>query len=265
MKKQAVIFWGLLSIITTASPLKLDRVILAVDNNSKYLDFWPMAAKAWKQIVGVEPTLAFIADESAEIDESLGDVYRFPPIEGVTPGNYASAIRLLFPMMFENEGCIIADIDMVPMSKDYFHDSVADVPGDHFVVYRDGAWGAVYNGEKGNRYPMCYLAAQGSTFKEVFGIGDIADIPAMVQRWFKLGFKRATDERVMFAAIHDWESFDTRCTRLGHGSGRRIGRRNWQYDKESVESGYFIDAHFPRPYKQYKNKIDALVALLNLK
>jgi hypothetical protein len=64
-------------------PLQLDRVILSTNENPNYIQFWPTAAKAWQEIVGVRPTLALIASEDVQVDRRYGDVIRFEPIKKV--------------------------------------------------------------------------------------------------------------------------------------------------------------------------------------
>src|ERR1700737_349362 len=84
---------------------RIDRVILGCDANPMYIEFWPMVARTWKEIVGVKPTLALIAPSSMVIDESLGDVIRFEPIPGIPTSFQAQVIRLLLPAYFEDEVC----------------------------------------------------------------------------------------------------------------------------------------------------------------
>ena len=76
---------------------KINRVILATDANPDYIQFWPIVAKSWKEIVEVKPTLALIANKETKIDESLGDVIRFEPIDGIPTSFQAQVIRLLLP------------------------------------------------------------------------------------------------------------------------------------------------------------------------
>ncbi len=64
------LFLLLCAISLPINALRLSRVILATDANSDYIEFWPIVAKAWKEIVGVKPTLALIAHKDVYIDES---------------------------------------------------------------------------------------------------------------------------------------------------------------------------------------------------
>lgn len=101
---------------------------------TSYFDFWPIVAKAWKRLIGIKSTLALITDKDVEVDEMVGDVIRFKPIPGVSTSLQSQLVRLMLPAYFEDEICIISDIDMIPISKSYHIDSAKELPEDVFVV-----------------------------------------------------------------------------------------------------------------------------------
>jgi hypothetical protein len=238
----------------------LDRVILSSNDNPLYLEFWPYAAKAWTQLIGIKPTLALIGDETVHVDESLGDVIRFKPLPGVPTGLHAQLIRLLLPAYFPNDGCIISDIDQLPINKSYFIDQVRDISNNKFVIYNNLAYGP-----DAQRFAMCYVAALGKTFKEVFNIPDITCIPQIIKQWAekKLGFD--TDEFLLYNYVTSWQDYTTRCVKLndnlGPWSNRRIQRYLWYYDKQLLKNKYYVDACLIRPYREYKKDLDTLAQL----
>lgn len=259
MNKNLLFLLALL-LSTNASALKLDRVILASDANPTYLQFWPLVARAWKQLIGVQPTLILIADESVQVDETLGDVIRLKPIEGVSTATYAQCVRLLAPAYYENEVCIISDIDMLPISREYFCDSIKDFSDSTFVVYRDKAYG-----ENSKRFPMCYNAGKGRLFKSIFRFSSVDDIPRLVQKWVEMGLGWNTDEIMLLAYVRNWPYMKDHCAFLGHTSmeSRRIDRANWRYSKTRL-GNYYIDAHMVRPLDAYYDEIKALADDLGL-
>lgn len=240
--------------------MPLDRVILATDNNPNYIEFWPLVAKAWKEVVGIKPTLALIATQDVKVDESLGDVIRFEPIPGIPTSLQAQCIRLLLPAYFPEDVCIVSDIDMMPMQRDYFLTSIEEYGEDAFVIYRDKA----YEGLNIEQFPMCYLAAKGKTFSRLFDLKDTSMIQDTIKEWHKRGFGWTTDEQVLFQAVKKKQS-QIPISKLGHSVNRRIDRSDWWYDKELVQRNYYIDAHMVRPYSVYTHEIDALAELKNLK
>lgn len=238
--------------------ITIDRVILGCDANPLYLEFWPVVARTWEEIVGIKPTLALIATADVKIDESLGDVIRFEPIEGIPTAFQAQVIRLLLPIFFKDEVCIISDMDMIPCQKSYFVDSVKDLPEDAFIVYKDGAFEAdVYK-----EYPMCYNVARGSTFQEIFNVSSAEDINAIMSHWYGLGLGWTSDQQILYAALNNWPDKNTRLIKLGHPVIGRIDRAYWAYQTHAVAFHYYIDSHMLRPYSKYKNEIDGLVDLL---
>lgn len=252
----------LVCFVSSLSALHIDRVIISANDNPLYVDFWPVVAQAWQEIVGVKPILAFIGSDDFPIDESYGDVFRFEPIEGVSTALYSQVIRLLLPALFEDNVFIMTDIDMIPLSRAFYIDSVADVPDDCFVVYRSAAL------PQYKQYAMCYNAAKGSTFKELFGVHSIEDIPRVVKKLAKeFNHAWSTDQQALYKYLRSWEHFSSRVVLLGHGVdvGRTtISRTHWSYDVQKLKNGGYIDAHMLRPYSRYKKQIDLLAHQLGL-
>jgi len=234
--------------------LKIDRVILATNDNPTYLEFWPIVAPIWEKIIGVKPTLALIGDQSLPIDESLGDVIRFAPLPHVSTALQSQLIRLLLPIYFDNEVCLISDIDMLPLNKEYFCDPITDIPDNFFVVFRDGA----YDPEL-ERYPMCYNVASGKIFKEIFKITSPKEISQTISAWSSLGYGWCTDEKVLYQHLNNWMKQTSRCVLLHHPVEKRIDRECWEYDRELLKKHYYIDSHMLRSYSSHKKEIDLLI------
>lgn len=237
---------------------EIKRVILATDNNPMYLEFWHIVAPVWKQLVGVTPTLAFIAPKGTPIDTSIGDVIYFEPIKGVPTSFTAQTIRLLLPALFGNDGCIIADIDLIPLQRDYFVDSVKKIKDDSFVVFRNREY-------SGSSYPMCYNAACGKVFADIFHVSTLEDVRTKIIEWYKLGLGWNTDENVLYKYLHAWNYFGEKCVLLGHKVEKRVDRENWKYSEKLVKKKFYIDSHLLRPYSQHKEKILRLIQSCDIK
>lgn len=237
----------------------IDRVIVSTDMNPTYVQFWPIVAKVWQDVVALPCTLVVIGSPDESIDTSLGDVIFFEPIEGIPTSLQAQVIRLLVPCLdqFQDQICLISDIDMIPLCKWYFKRSVKNMPEDCFVVYRDGCY-------KEERYPMCYNAAKGSVFREIFNVKSLEDIRAVIIEWAALDLKWNTDELILTQLVKEWDKTSHRCVCLGHDAERRIDRSDWQYSESLVRKHFYIDAHMVRPYLDYKFEIDQLVNCLGV-
>lgn len=240
----------LIAFISPCFSLSLDRVILATDDNPLYIEFWPIVAPIWEKM-GFKPTLALIADKECPIDTSLGDVIRFDPIPDVPVSLQAQAIRLLLPALFPEDGCILSDIDMIPILHEYFIQGASTCPDSAFLVYRD-AYNLV-------TYPMCYVAGKGQVFKELFEVHSEAEIPVILRKWAQKGYGWNTDEIILYQTVNEWEKQGGHVIRLGHSVSRRLDRANWNVDFRTLNITRYIDCHCPRPYSAYKKSIDQVV------
>ena len=244
------ILFLILAMCGFSEELQLKRVILSANNNPMYIDLWPVVAPLWKKM-GLQPTLALIADQSCLVDSSLGDVIRFDPIPSIPEALHTQAIRLLLPALFPEDGCLIADIDILPISRSYFFDGVKGCPDDSFLVYRDK------NGNpEDSQYPMCYVAAKGSVFQSVFGVFSRDDFEPILTKWNNLGYGWFSDQLILYRDVNDWESRGGHVVRLGHIVGPRLDRAYWDYQLINLDISQYIDCHCPRPYLQYKQSID---------
>ena len=242
--------------------IKIDRVILSTDNNPLYIEFWPIVAKVWKEYIGVQPTLALIATKDVKIDETVGQVIRFEPIKGIPIALQAQCMRLILPAFFEDDVCIISDIDMIPLNKQYFLDTIKDFADDSFVIYKNGYYEAHRHT---GLLPMCYNVSKGKNFKEIFEIKDPKDIKEIEEKiiyWSSLNWGWSTDERMLNKYVTNWKHYKDKCIKLGHYDDRRIDRIHWHYDANGVRNGSYVDAHCLRPYSLYKKVIDDMVNLL---
>ncbi|HJZ24116.1 MAG TPA: hypothetical protein VJ201_06695 [Candidatus Babeliales bacterium] len=242
-------------------PFTINRAIMASDTNPTYIDFWPLVSQAWVKLIGIRPTLALISEKKIPVDTTYGDVIYFYPIPGVSTALQSQTIRLLLPALFPDEISIISDIDMLPINKEYFINSVREIPQDKFVVYRDRGYKPPHN----NRFPMCYNAGKGILFKEIFGVNSIDDIPKIIKKWNTTGYGWITDEMMLYQHLLSWKKYATHCVKLGHEVGPRIDRISWVYSPEKLVEKYYIDSHLLRPLNNYRKEISQISQILGLK
>lgn len=232
----------------------LQRVILSTNGNPYYSQFWPIVAPLW-QALGIKPTLIFVANKDCQIDETLGDVIRFEPLTDLPESLQAQSLRLLLPVLFPDDICILSDIDMIPVSFTYFTDGAALCTDENaFMVYRDRAY--VDN----PRWPMCYVAAKGKIFSQIFGASCIEEFPAILREWRSFDYGWNTDELVMYQYAKRWEERGGTVWYKGDETFGRIDRIDWNNlpeDELAIEG--WIDCHMPRPYSDYASSIDKVV------
>ena len=70
--------------------------------------------KSWERLE-VEPVLYIISDKTNEHSDA-----KYFHIPEVNPVFVSQTLRLLAPSLHKDDICIISDMDMIPLSKDYF-------------------------------------------------------------------------------------------------------------------------------------------------
>ena len=97
------------------------KVLLSCDENPYYYDFWPFARDIWKKRIGVEPQLVLISDTKSTDNFDSDGVLYVQKIEDVPIHLQAQLARIYYTKYFPNEVCLISDIDMFPVSSDFFN------------------------------------------------------------------------------------------------------------------------------------------------
>jgi hypothetical protein len=191
----------------------LTHVLMAVDSNRRYLDLWPVAKRAWAEILGLEPLLVLVAAQH-DLPSHIADdpsVRVFEPEPALSTVFQAQCIRLLYPALLETEGAVvISDVDMVPMSPRYFHRPLSRIARHDFVSYRDVL---LPLGE----IPICYNAALPATWASVFDVRDLEDVRSRLRAW---------GEGIEYDGTHGgagWTTDQRRLYRVLLDRGRRKG------------------------------------------
>ena len=271
--------------------MKIDKVIFGVDDNPLYQGFWEIQAKICREILNITPVLFKITDEESDFyDDGNGLVKNInkESCSGIITSFLSPVIRMYGTKYFPDEVCITGDIDMIMINKNYFIDNVSNFSNDDLVLFDAGAYDPnreECNDESlfaGERYPICYAAAKGSTFKKILD----TDRP-FPQYAHELGLLRlgwGTDEIYFGRQVNKYENEINvhkiyRPRKNGWIVEDRIDRHNFpidftndkerefnekygNYKEDLLLNGYYIDAHCPRPYDECKREIDELVELI---
>ena len=152
--------------------MKIEKLILSCDN-SYYKDYWPVVAKVCKKQLGVTPVLFKIGNTETDFYfDGNGLVKQVKAIPNVQINIQSIFYRLYGTKFFPDEVCLISDIDMMLFSYDYFQNTIKDFDEDSIVVYSSDAYDLQRNDSKGwfdsNIFAMCYNAAKGKIFEEIF-------------------------------------------------------------------------------------------------
>jgi hypothetical protein len=241
--------------------MKLDCILTAVNENPLYIEFIPIFIKAWKGLVPeADVKIVMVANEIPTKYKEYSDyIILFPPIENVSTSLTAQYIRILYPAILPYEnGVIITDMDMLPMSRDYYVKNIEKFDNSKFIYYRNVLF---YD----RQIAMCYNIATPQTWSDVFNIKNIEDIVNELVNinsqinysgvpgesgWFSDQLKlydcvmRWHIKTENFIFLKDWETGYKRLDRIG-----------FTYNPNEK----YTDFHAMRPYSKYKEINDSTI------
>jgi hypothetical protein len=243
----------------------IERIILSSNENTSYLQYWPLVARAWDKLLGIKPDLAFITDRDPEEFRALqehGTVHKFDPIDGMPSANQAKISRLFLAAQYPDCYCLLSDIDLLPLSPKPFRVIKEKVQMRKVVCFGADAFANVdLDANPGHgAFPISYLCAKGRVFRSLFSVDDLPQTKEYPDEW------RANPYRTP----HEFsdEALLRRCgiadlivpiaRGWGRFANRRIDRSGWYVDWSSLLQGYYYDAHLPHKVEPYY-KIEQLI------
>lgn len=271
--------------------MKIDRVIIPLNNNSVYTGFWNVFAPVWKNHYNIIPTMIFVGSQSEfdanNFDKSYGDVIRLDPIPEVQDGypDWSVTWSIIYgASLFNDDICITHGIDQLPLSS-YFFDRVNEVQDDKFIVGFGDAYShydkntlGYYNTVTNVMYPSSHLVGKGSLFKDIYEVeeswqSEIKKVYGTREKYI-LKNKMYTrdslwglDECYSSEKISQYEDrskivlFDFFWS-YWHPKrlDRELGLHN--YKCNLIMSGQYSELHAPRPYHRNKIAIDGIIQCL---
>ncbi len=229
--------------------MELKYAVVSSDSNPEYLDFWPYVAKMWKRI-GIEPVLLYIGNQTPSEDLSrYGKVFFFESIPDWQIYQQAQCIRFWAAKILDGP-FIISDIDMLPISEDYYKHGAASLIGNGIVSYSSDIIN--YRWYKTNpQYPMCYLAGDPGSFVDMLDLQDI-DHKHFFRRIMKMNLRFGTDQKFFYnqskVKIHIHLKHLSRGWVEEKYASRRLDKAVWPKNDYNPEE--YIDCHLPRPLSQ---------------
>jgi len=231
--------------------MRPDYVVISSDDNPLYLDFLPVVAKQWKEFIGIDVFFLHITDHDSEIMETpYGLCKQIKSIPNVHTGLQAQVSRLYAAHYLPNKNLLTADIDMLPLSKEYFtHDH--GTTQDQVLLYTASPYCNV------PYHAMCYMLVHGQLLKDILHLPDTFwEFCVFLNVKYRGAWN--TDENFLYDCLQNHQEKLVKQTRdTSHHT--RISRGNWVYDIVKLCKGWYIDSHLPRPYMQYKREIDMLI------
>src|SRR4051812_28165260 len=100
--------------------MKLDRVIISSDDNPKFLAFWPLIQRAWKQFFPkTKVWLALVSQQPIRND----GIVNYAPVDGIPISNQAKMARYFLAASFNDyKVAMTNDIDLLVLQSKYTND-----------------------------------------------------------------------------------------------------------------------------------------------
>jgi hypothetical protein len=228
--------------------MQLKYAVVSSNSNPEYLDFWPYVAKMWRRI-GLEPVLMYIDKQPPpENIHSFGKVFFFESLAEWDIAQQAQCIRFWAAKVL-NAPFIISDMDMLPISSDYYKNGASQIGEKGIVSYSSDI--IKYRWYKTNpQYPMCYLAGDPQSFVEILDLSDV-DHKQFFKRLMRLALRFGTDQKFFYN--QSLRKPNVMLKHLDRGwveekyASKRLDKAIWP--KTDYNPNEYIDCHLPRPLK----------------
>lgn len=247
--------------------MKIGRIITSINDNPDYVSFAQFTCWAWHKL-GYNVTLNIVGDHTVDVGETA-DVVNWENLPYVESKKQSQFIRMYNASTYGDEVCMIADIDMVPLS-DAPLIAYGWVPEDHLAQFGYEHPAFQRHPDIG-KWPMHGTAGKGSTFKEIINPND-KSLASCVSEWnISIPDYRARpmmsgyfcDESLIKCLLDQWSGKDSRVSKIRreesgdfkqHADGGytvygRIDREKWKTLEGENLQDYF-EIHGPRPFTE---------------
>ena len=238
--------------------------MLSCDDNPYYSEFWNPVKDIWLKRFGIFPKLIYI-NNYRQTDDFVDNILYVKKVKGIPVHLQAQLARVYFAQMLKNDINVISDIDMFPISRQFFNVN---------KILKNCKDGSFYhlNPEKREfgQLPMCYYAGLGSTYHKLIGKLSWEEFLHMIvekdYNTDKFDFQmpgHLVNKKLWFSdEIYLYSQVLEKNIEVIKGD-KLIG--NLRLDREMLMNpsafqniNAFVDAHLPRPYTNYKTHIDNL-------
>lgn len=239
--------------------MKIDFVLTAGNINSHYTKLYPLIYKIWKERFNLDCYLILVADEIPDYLEELKNyIILWNPIENINNIYVAQVIRILYPALFKKNNILVTDLDIFPVSRKYFIDSIKDVDDNKFISYTNRYF-------KQKMVAICYNVAKSEVWSDIFGINTEDDIRKFLIENYNNEYNGRkncpgwyTDQLKLYEYLNNWKKKENHLILKDKDLNfKRLNNR--QVNKEYIvkkfkkvldELELYSDIHAIKPYSK---------------
>lgn len=266
-------------------------IITSTNEIDTYYSFLPTSYSTWKKIFPhCVYVLGVITDKNNDHSfvkrcKELSDIcYTFKHLKNIESGVQAKTTRMYLSTLFNEEVCMIIDIDYYLLKFDFVYNNIAPAFENKFVTVANNAYD---NTPDEGKWQMTFTSAKSSIFKKILNSDNLE-----YQDWFDSfkeiknpidnkesvanKFNNFSDESLFRYLITTYPNQEyikniwikqLRPDFKEYKAALRIDRGWWgkSYNKFKLKENYYIDSHPLRPFDLHVNKLKPLLEYIGLK
>ena len=263
--------------------MKIQKVLFS--SSEEYAGFWEPVSKVFYEKLHIEPVLLYFGKNK------LSEKYGVVKYQEYLP--YPKIIQLLFSRIWftktePDTTWLLGDIDLFPLQKERFIDTIKDIPDEchvHLMHNRisnpPDLWKKMGPKDGGADLTSHNHVAKGYVFDKHFELHDTFEDACrfLYENKYGLGFWCKgwdIDEKKYYCCCEQYTTEKIRqklnsinfvglfCDTSRHLSraGNVLNEQRGMlcpYNEELLRQGWYVDFHSIRPYTTYKDKIDEIV------
>jgi len=234
--------------------MKLTTVLSCVNNNENYYLFIPKQILFWGHF-GIKFIAIFIGEKiPEEINHCSDNIILWKNNLDINTSFVSQNLRIYYPALLnlpDDEFVMITDMDMLPMTPNYYCDELTNYTKNDFIYYRN---------VDGNQIYMCYNSAHPSVWKTVFNISSEEDIIKRIYETFDIKYNGIpgstswfSDQEIMYKYLIDYPYLKVLNKPI-----RRLEMYMYEEHLKKNDTKFihlYDDSHFHRNFKKNENFI----------
>jgi hypothetical protein len=262
--------------------MKIDRVILACNNNKTYYGFWNPLSKIYKEKFNINPTLIWVGTEEEKnecnISDEYGDIIIVSPNKKYHIPSQSTWASFWSTQLFQDEFCFICGIDEVPLSGMFLKDIINEYTDEDYVMLIADAYLPDHWTIDASSSPSGQHISKGGNFMKIYNFEK--NFEDEIEKIFNSGtheayLKRNPNGYMPVILEHPYwgidECYYSNILRNYNGDvnikslnyfglmrERRIDCMRTveiEYDIQKLKDGWYSQAHLCRPFENHKDYI----------
>ena len=237
--------------------MKLSTVLASVNNNPAYYMFIPKQILFWNHF-GIKFVAVFVGNQIPdELTAYKENIILWNNNLELNSAYVAQNLRMYYTALLDlptDEMVMITDMDMLPMSADYYTTGLEHFKIEDFIYYRN---------VDGNQIYMCYNAAHPQIWGKLFGIHNEEDVKQKIYENYNVHYNGVPgstgwfiDQLIMYQRLIHYEHLKVLNRPI-----KRLEMNDYENHLKRKDENFiknYDDAHFHRNY--FKNEVFILNA-----